>query len=75
MEGRRELGSIELRIVSRPRNRADVDHALDAVCLQQPDEVLYRACRVADCEDDMRFHVTSGSTESVVEFSSRVPHA
>ena len=61
MERWRQLVSIELRIVSRPRDRAHVDDPLDAVRLQQTDEVLYRPCRVTDREDDKRCHVSSRS--------------
>ena len=61
MEGRRQLASIELRIVSRPRDRAHVNDPLDAVRLEKTDEVLYRPCRVTDREDDERSHVSSQS--------------
>ena len=59
VESRRQLVSIELRIVSRPRDRAHVDDSLDAVRFQKMDEVLYRPCRVTDREDDARCHLSS----------------
>ena len=46
--------SIELRAVSRPWDRAHVNHPLDVVRLQQTDEVLYRPRRMTDREDDER---------------------
>jgi hypothetical protein len=52
MEGWRQLVSIELRIVPRPRDRTDVDNSLDAVRFQKTDEGLYRTCGVTDREDD-----------------------
>jgi hypothetical protein len=61
MEGRRQMASIELRIVSRPRDRAHINDPLDAVRLEQADEVFYRPCRVTDREDDERCHVSSRS--------------
>jgi hypothetical protein len=51
-ECRRQLGSIELRITLRPRNRSHVDEPPDVVRLEKADEVLYRSCRVTDREDD-----------------------
>jgi hypothetical protein len=59
MKGRGQLGSIELRIVARPRNRAHVNDSLDAMRLEKIDEVLYRARRVTDREDDDPCHVSS----------------
>ena len=61
MEGRRQLASIELRVVSRSRDRAHVDDPLDGVRLQQTDEVGYRPSRVTDRENDQRSHVSSQS--------------
>jgi hypothetical protein len=40
MESRRQLVSIELRIVARPRDRADVNDPSDAMCPEKSDEVL-----------------------------------
>jgi hypothetical protein len=39
--------SVELRVMARPRHRADIDEAFDAVALQQRYELLQRARRVA----------------------------
>jgi hypothetical protein len=61
MKGRRQLVSIELRVVSRPRDRAHVNDPLDAVRLEQTDEVPYRSSRVTDRENDKRSHVSSQS--------------
>ena len=61
MEGRGQLTPIELRIVSRPRDRAHINHPLDAVRLQKTDEALCRPCRVTDREDDEGCHVSSQS--------------
>jgi hypothetical protein len=54
MEYWRQLVSIELRAVSRPWDRAHVNHPLDVVRLQQTNEVLYRPRRMTDREDDER---------------------
>jgi desulfoferrodoxin (superoxide reductase-like protein) len=59
VERRRQLVSIELGIVSRPRNPAHVDDSLNAVRLEKADEVLYRPRRVTDREDDKRCPVSS----------------
>ena len=59
MEGRRQLVSIELRAVLRPRDRAHVNDPLDGVRLQQTDEVRNRPSRVTDRENDQRSHVSS----------------
>lgn len=61
IEGWRQMASIELRIVSRSRDRADIKDPLDAVRLETPDEGSYRPCRVTDREDDERCHVSSPS--------------
>ena len=61
MEGWREMASIELRVVSRPRDRAHVNDPLDTVRLDQTDEVRYRSSRVTDRENDKRSHVSSQS--------------
>jgi hypothetical protein len=53
--------SIELRIVSRPRDRAHIKDPLHTVRLKKADEVFYRPCRVTDREDDERCHVSSRS--------------
>jgi hypothetical protein len=59
VERRRPLVPIELRIVSRARDRAHVDYSLDAVLLQQSNEVLDWPGRGTDREDDERCHVSS----------------
>jgi len=61
MEGRIQLVSIELRVVSRPRDRAYINDPLDGVRLQQSDEFRYRPSRVTDRENDKRSHVSSQS--------------
>ncbi len=53
------MTSIELRVVARPRDRSDVNDPLDAVRLEQTDEVFYRPSRVTDREHDKRSHVSS----------------
>jgi hypothetical protein len=59
MEGWRQIVTIELRVVSRPRDRPNVNDPLDAMRLEKADEVLDRPGRVTDREDDRRPHVTS----------------
>ena len=61
MEGWRQMASIELRVVSRPWDRAHIKDSLDAMRLQNTDEVFYRPCRVTDREDDEGCHVSSQS--------------
>ena len=55
------MASIELRGVSRPRDRAYINDPLDGVRLQQSDEFRYRPSRVTDRENDKRSHVSSQS--------------
>ena len=45
-----EFVGVELRIVARARNGADIHHALDAVGFQKPEELLDGMVRVPDCE-------------------------
>jgi hypothetical protein len=59
VQRRRQLVSIELRILPRPRNRAHIDDSLDVVRLEKTDELLYCPCRVTDREDDKRCHFSS----------------
>jgi hypothetical protein len=57
MQSRRQSAATELRIVTRSRNRAHVDHALDPMRLEQSDERGERTCGVPDREDDERGHL------------------
>ena len=59
VERQRQLVSVELRIVPRPRDGAYVDHPLDAVRLQKANEVFNCPGRVTDREDNERCHVSS----------------
>ena len=59
VERQRQLVSVELRIVPRPRDRAYVDYALDAVRVQKANEVFNCTGRVTDREDNERRHVSS----------------
>jgi hypothetical protein len=52
MENWRQVVSIELRAVSRPWDRAHVNHPSDVVRLQPTNEVLDRPRRMTDREDD-----------------------
>lgn len=45
---------IELRIMPRTRNRADIHQSLDSVLAQQGDEFIDRAGRMADGQDERR---------------------
>src|SRR5580700_1049039 len=42
--------AIELRIVTRARNRSNVDHSLDSVRFQEFNELFNWACGMSDCE-------------------------
>src|SRR4029078_1400953 len=52
MERRRQLVSIELLNLARPRDRPHINDPADAMSFQESDEVLYRPCRVTDREHD-----------------------
>ena len=43
--------AVELRIMARTRNRANIHQLLDTVCLQQADELIERTRRMADGEN------------------------
>jgi hypothetical protein len=47
----RERLAIELRVVARSRNGADVDDAIDAVSGEQTDELIDRPRRMPNCKD------------------------
>jgi hypothetical protein len=46
-----EGGVVELGIMARTRNRADIHEAFDAVSMQHGHKALDRLCRMPDCED------------------------
>jgi hypothetical protein len=54
MQGRRQLASVELRIVPRTRDGSYIDQPLYLVRFQELDEFLYRAGRVPDGHDNRR---------------------
>jgi hypothetical protein len=56
---RRQLVSVELRIVPRPCDGAYVDYPLDAVRVQKADEVFNCTGRVTDREDNEWRHISS----------------
>jgi hypothetical protein len=46
--------TIELRVVARSGNRADIDHTIDAVGGEQTDEFVDRSCGMPNCKDNER---------------------
>ena len=72
----RERLAIELRVVARSRNGADVDDAIDIVSGEQPDELVARSCRMPNRKDGEPCHIltleTSTASSSAQIFRSSI---
>ena len=72
MECRSDAVSIKLRIVAGTRNGAHIDESLHSVGLQEGNEILLRARRVADRQHDSGRPLPSGSQR--FRFGAAVNH-